>query len=79
MEVATSDLMLPLLEHNLGIGFVPEQLAQPLLKKQKLVRIPLTCTVPARSIQIVSDKGRGRSLAADAFYKFLSDRTEPNK
>ena len=24
MEVATSDLMLPLIENNFGIGFVPE-------------------------------------------------------
>lgn len=71
MEVATSDLMLPLIENNLGIGFVPEKLARPLLEKKKLVQIPLNCDIPSRSIQIVSDKGRGRSLAADTFYKFL--------
>ena len=47
MEVATSDLLLPLIENNLGIGFVPEKLA------------------------FVADKGRGRSLAADTFYKYL--------
>lgn len=71
MEVATSDLMLPMIENNLGIGFVPEKLARPLLEEKKLVRIPLSRAVPKRSIQIVSDKGRGKSLAADAFYRFL--------
>lgn len=71
MEVATSDLMLPLIEHNLGIGFVPERLAMPLLEEKKLVRIPLKCNIPKRSIQIVSDRERGKSLAADTFYKFL--------
>ena len=74
MEVTTSDLMLPLLENNLGIGFVPEKLARPLLEKKKLVQIPINCELPGRSIQIVSDRGRGKSLAADTFYKYLKDR-----
>lgn len=71
MEVATSDLMLPLIENNLGIGFVPEKLAAPLLKEEKLVQIRIRSTLPERSIQIISDKGRGKSLAADTFYKYL--------
>ncbi len=74
MEVATSDLMLPLIENNLGIGFVPKKLALPLLEEKKLVQIPLSCDIPRRSIQIVSDKGRGKSLAADTFYKYLKMR-----
>lgn len=76
MEVATSDLMLPMIVNNLGIGFVPEALARPLLEEKKLVRIPLYCALPQRSIQIVSDKGRGKSLAADTFYRFLRDRAQ---
>lgn len=71
MEVTNSDLMLPLIESNLGIGFVPEQLALPLLEEEKIVRIQLGCEIPKRSIQIVLDKGRGRGLAADTFYKYL--------
>lgn len=73
MEVATSDLMLPLIENNLGIGFVPKQLALPLLKEKKLIQIQISCDIPKRSIQIVSDKGRGKSLAADTFYKYLKN------
>lgn len=73
MEVATSDLMFPLIESNLGIGFVPESLARPLLNEKKLVQIPLNCEIPKRSVQIISDKGRGKSLAADTFYKFLKN------
>lgn len=72
MEVASSGLMLPLIEHNFGIGFVPEQLALPLLEENRLVRIPLDCAAPRRAIQIVSDKGRGKSLAADTLYKYLT-------
>ena len=74
MEVASSDLMLPLIQSNLGIGFVPEDLALPLLQKQQLVQIRINNPLPLRSIQIVSDKGRRKSTAADAFYEYL--RTE---
>lgn len=71
MEVATSSLMLPLIEHNLGIGFVPERMAQPLLEEGRLVQIPADIRIPQRSIQIASDKGRGRGIAAEMFYKYL--------
>ncbi len=71
MEVASSDLMIPLIQSNLGIGFVPEDLALPLLEKQQLVQIRINNTIPPRSIQIVSDKGRRKSTAADLFYQYL--------
>lgn len=72
MEVASSDLMLPLIQSSLGLGFVPEALAQPLLKKKRLVQIPLDAAIPTRSIQIVSDKDRRKSAAADIFYQSLT-------
>ncbi len=71
MQVETSGLMLPLIESNLGIGFVPQELALPLLEEKRLVQIQLKCETPKRSIQIALDKGRGRSFAADTFYKYL--------
>ena len=74
MEVATSDLLLPLIQSSLGIGFVPEELAQPLLSRKLLVEIPLDCPPPPRSIQLISDRGRGRSASADIFYRRLSPK-----
>lgn len=71
MEVATSDLMLPLIENNFGIGFVPEALALPLLEHGKLVRMQINCRIPNRSIQMIADRGCGKSLAASTLYKFL--------
>ncbi|MCI8382633.1 MAG: LysR family transcriptional regulator [Lachnospiraceae bacterium] len=73
MEVATSDLMLPLLENNFGLGFVPEALALPLIREARLVQVHVNIELPNRSIELVSDRGRGRSLAADLFYKFLME------
>lgn len=71
MEVETSDLMLPLIENNFGIGFVPRQTAQPLIEQGKLVQIQIDFAIPKRSIQVVSDQGRGKNLAADILYKYL--------
>ena len=71
MEVATSDLMLPLIQNNMGIGFVPEALALPLIEEEKVVRINTDCVMPMRSIRIVSDKVRVKRMAADTFYRYL--------
>lgn len=76
MEVATSDLLLPLIERNLGIGFVPESLAMPLLKKKILVQIPVDCEMPIRSIGLISDRGRRRGGAADILFRYLRERTD---
>ncbi len=73
MEVETSDLMLPLIENNFGIGFVPEKIAAPLIEEGKLVQIPIDSDVPGRSIQLVSDRGRGKNFAADTLYKYLKN------
>lgn len=78
MEVATSDLMLPLIESNLGIGFIPKELAQLLLEEKRIVHINLKQDIPKRSIQIISDKGQGKSAAADIFYKYLK-RWKPDQ
>lgn len=72
MEVATSDLLLPLIQNNLGIGFVPERLALPLIHKKMLIPIPIDGKIPNRSIQLISDKSRRKSGAAETFYQFLN-------
>ncbi len=71
IEVATSDLMLPLLKNNFGLGFVPKQMAEPLIREGKLVKIPVNDAPPKRSVQVIADKGRGKSLATGIFYKYL--------
>lgn len=73
MEVATSNLMLPLIENNLGLGFVPEKMALPYVKEKRIWQIPVEFAVPDRSVQIAWDKGRGRSAAANAFYRYLKN------
>lgn len=75
-EVATSDLLIPLIRAGMGIGFVPERMAQPYLKKGELAQIPLTCELPKREIGLVYDSGRGKSAAAEGLRKYLLDQSE---
>lgn len=70
-EVATSDLLIPLIRAGMGIGFVPEEMAQPWLDAGQLVRIPLDCEPPKREIRLVYDSGRGRSAAAEGLRNYL--------
>ena len=72
MEVATSDLLLPLIRNNLGIGFVPQSLAEPLLLEGQLVQIPVRFRLPTRSIQLVSEKERVKGGAAELFYQYVT-------
>lgn len=56
MEVATADLVIPLLQNNLGVGFVPEPLAAPFLKRQsRSADLKCASTVP-RSKNAVGQK-----------------------
>ncbi len=76
MEVETSGLMLPLIENNLGVGFVPQKLAVPLLEEGKLVHIQLCCGIPGRAVQIALDRERRRNPAADTFYRYITGQAQ---
>lgn len=71
VEVATSDLLIPLIQDNFGIGFVPQDLALPLLRTKALVQIPLHGRLPEREICLVCDKGRGCSVVSKKLQNYL--------
>lgn len=71
IEVAGIDLILPVIVQNLGIGFVPEELARPALEKGEIVEIKLHEQIPERSICIVSDSRRPLSSAAKQLQQML--------
>ncbi|MGI6255044.1 MAG: LysR family transcriptional regulator [Acutalibacter sp.] len=63
-EVATADQILPLVQSDLGLAFLPEPMAQEALRQQKVVQIPLREHIPQRHICMVYDHHRPLSLAA---------------
>ncbi len=64
IEVTTTDQILPIVEHGMGLGFVPKELAVPSIERKKVFSIPMTEKLPSRSISLLQDKIRPLSLAA---------------
>lgn len=64
MEPETSDIVLDLARHGLGVGFVPEQTAAPALEAGELFALKLAEPLPPRRISLLEYEGHTLSLAA---------------
>ena len=76
IEVATTDLILPMIENNLGIGFLPYEFAKHALKDGKINQITLYENIPEREICLVMDKKRNLSTAAKELISLLKQKDE---
>lgn len=72
IELATSDLIVPMVAHNLGIGFVPEGFAQDKIKEEAIYQVPLIEKLPPRHICLVCNANYPLPIAGNAFLKLLS-------
>jgi len=64
MEAATTDQILPMIQHNLGIGFYPEALAQESIARGEVVPIQLVEPIPEREVCLLWDTTHSQSIAA---------------
>lgn len=76
IEVATADQVLPLVKAGMGIGFISEFLAYDALQAGLIEEIPLPKPPHKRSICLVEDKKRSRSLAANELIKYMQKLNE---
>ena len=76
MEVATTDQVFPLIQHNLGIGFFPEALAAEHIAMGKVVQIPLLEALPERKICLIRNVKRPQSIAARSLEEHLTSHRE---
>ena len=74
MELATTDLILPAVRHNLGIGFVPEEFAEEEKKAENVFEIEVEEKLPTRNIILIYDTEYPQSIASKEFQKFLSSQ-----
>lgn len=72
IELATSDLIAPMVEGGLGIGFVPEAFARERLLDGTIVELWLNEPIPMREICLVAKKDHIQTIAAKAFLQLLS-------
>lgn len=79
MELATADLITPLVENGLGIGFVPHAFARDAIARRTVFEVQLEHPLPPRSICLVCSPAHPLSAAARAFTEMLTsqDKKQP--
>lgn len=76
MEAATTDQVLPMVSHDLGLGFIPRHFAAEALEKGEVFQVSLVEEIPPRSICLVRDKTRPLSAAAAMLEKAIRAAAE---
>lgn len=71
IELATTDMILPAVRHNLGIGFIPAEFAAEDIRQGSLFEIAIEEKLPERNILLVYDTEYPQSIASKTFQKFL--------
>ena len=71
IELATTDMILPAVRYNLGIGFIPAEFATEDLRQGTVFEIAVEEKLPQRSIQLVYDTEYPQSVASKTFLEFL--------
>ncbi len=74
MEIATIDQMLPMIEHNLGIGFFPEKMAEDSIRLGKVFALPLQKKIPLREILLVTEQQRPLSAISKQLVACMKDQ-----
>lgn len=75
IEVATADLVLPMVRNNLGIGFVPEDFLNG-DERPELYRITLAEEPPTRYVTLLKRQGDVLSLAAKELVRLITEAGE---
>lgn len=75
MELATTDMILPAVRHNLGLGFIPAEFADAELKSGQVFEIKVKEKLPERNIILIYDTEYPQSIAAKEFQKFLKEKS----
>ena len=74
MLLATTDMILPAVRHNLGLGFIPAEFADSELKSGQVFEIKVKEKLPERNIILIYDVEYPQSIAAKEFQKFLKEK-----
>ena len=71
IEADSADLLLPMISHNFGLGFVPQDMAEEAIKKGEVFRVKLTEELPPRSICMITDPHHLQTNASREFSKMI--------
>lgn len=72
-EVATTDQVLPLVRHGLGLGFLSQQMAAGALERSEVFQVPLQEPVPRREVVLIRDPRHPLSAAARELTRIITE------
>ena len=70
------DQVLLMVMYNLGVGFVPEPMAESYLLRGDVFEIRLAESIPQRQIALVENTTRSPSIAFQRFKKMLLEQPD---
>lgn len=76
LEAATTDQILPMIENNLGIGYIPNIYVKDALEKQSVYQLHVKEQIPKREIYFIENRNNALSVAAKAFKTLLLDNVK---
>lgn len=71
IEADVSGLLTPMISKNLGLGFVPQGLAQGAIERNEVFKVPLNYEMPKRKICMVVDPKRPRTTASHEMFRMV--------
>ena len=74
IELATADLMVPVIRQGLGVGFIPRELVKKELEEGSIVEIEIEEKIEGRHICMVEDRQKPLSVAARHLIRLLKGK-----
>ncbi|MBD5632006.1 MAG: LysR family transcriptional regulator [Clostridia bacterium] len=71
IEADSADLLVPMISHNFGLGFVPRGMAQEAITQGKVFQVKLQDELPERNICMITDPHHPQTNASREFYKMI--------
>ena len=76
IEADSADLLVPMISHNFGLGFVPQYMAQEAIGRGEVFRIALEKELPPRDICMITDPHHPQTNASREFVKMITTAAE---
>lgn len=71
IEADSADLLVPMISHNFGLGFVPQYMADNAVARGEVFKVSLDTDLPERSICMITDPHHPQTNASREFVKTI--------
>lgn len=79
IELDSSNLIVPMVENNFGLGFVPYEMAQEILTRGTAYRLRLKKELPQRNVIMIYDSGHYQTNASKRFISMVLEKQKEEK